>query len=209
MFAYDRNLYIRNHFAYVECELLYSLYLWIRNRLQGRQLPTEEMLDQIREISREAYPERLQEEGSFHDLRELAENAHCSALSQLEIHVTDNWFLILADYHNCVDIVELADRRRKCPDILKILFYIMDRCGSRTIIAKCRETTSCRLLRLLTDRGRIEILEDKVTYSLGEEFHFLKFRISRDYLEQQKENRRKRGRANEKNSGHHPDHGPG
>ena len=100
---------------------------------------------------------------------------------------------------------EITDLR----EILKIISCIMDRCGSRTIIAKCRETTSCRLLRLLADRGRIEILEDQVTYSLGEEFHFLKFRVSRDYLERQKENRRKRGRANEKSTGHHPDHGPG
>ena len=178
MFAYDKNLYIRNHFAYVECELLYSLYLRVRNRLQGRQPLTEEMLEKILEIEREAFPERFLMQESFH-------------------------------HHNCVDIVELADRRRKCPEILKIISCIMDRCGSRTIIAKCRETTSCRLLRLLADRGRIEILEDQVTYSLGEEFHFLKFRVSRDYLERQKENRRKRGRANEKNTGHHPDHGPG
>jgi len=78
---------------------------------------------------------------------------------------------------------------------LYILYFIMDRCGSRIIIAKCREITSFRLLRLLADRGRIEILEDKVTCSLGEEFHFLKFRVSRDYLKRQKENRRKTGRS--------------
>ena len=209
MFAYDKNLYICNHFAYVECELVYSLFLRARNRLQGRQPLTEEMVEKILEIEQEAFPERFLMEESFQNLQELAEYAHCSSLSQLEIHLTDNWYLIIADHHNCVDIVELADRRRKCPEILKILFYIMDRCGSRTIIAKCRETTSCRLLRLLADQGRIEILEDKVTYSLGEEFHFLKFRISRDYLKRQKENRRKRGRANEKSTGHHPDHGPG
>ena len=59
MFAYDKNLYIRNHFAYVECELLYSLYLRVRNRLQGRQPLTEEMLEKILEIEREAFPERF------------------------------------------------------------------------------------------------------------------------------------------------------
>lgn len=195
MFAYDKNLYILNHFAYVECDLLYSLYLRARNRLQGREPVTEEMVEKIREIGKEAFPEKLQEQRTFRNPAELAEYAYCSDLSQLEVHLTDNWYLVIADHHNCVDIVELADRRGKCPEILKILSYTMDRCGSRIIIAKCREITSFRLLRLLADRGRIEILEDKVTCSLGEEFHFLKFRVSRDYLKRQKENRRKTGRS--------------
>ena len=92
MFAYDKNLYICNHFAYVECELVYSLFLRARNRLQGRQPLTEEMVEKILEIEQEAFPERFLMEESFQNLQELAEYAHCSSLSPAESSMATETF---------------------------------------------------------------------------------------------------------------------
>ena len=174
---YNKKLYLYNHFGYITCEKIYILLLKLFRRRKKYPIITKTDFEKIKEIARQAFPESLQQICEIDSEEDLLGYCHCYSKEQLYYVLTDEWYVIVAAHHNCFELVECADAKRRCNDIFRIINYVINNFKHKPIISDCRESTSLPLFLMLEKHNRIKILNDIVRERNGETMHYIKCEV--------------------------------
>lgn len=169
-------MYLYNNPFYVIFEIIYVLMLKMFRRKKKYPLFDDTAYEQIKRIAIEAFPETLQQICEAKDEYDFIDYCNCYSINQIYYLLADDWYVIFASHHNCVEIVECASMTRSCKDIFKIINYGINNFKRRTIIANCRESTSLPIFLAMEKYNRIKIINDIVIKQNGEMMHYLKFK---------------------------------
>ena len=174
-----KNYYTYNHFLYYWVDYVYGLFLHLFRNSRKHPYINENTICKIKEIESEAYPIELQGYSNINSVEEFVDYCGCCHASQIYYLLTDDLYLIIVSYHNCIEIFDVADRKRKSTDIWKVLHYINNNFKNRVIIADARDSTSFPLIEILVKRNKIYIINDFIIERDGEKFHRIKFKIKK------------------------------
>lgn len=165
-----------NPFLYYLSEKVYGFALNIvRNREKHPYLDNS-LLQEIKAIEAEAYPEPLRCYSDINTVEEFVDYCSCCNLSQIYFLLRKDWYFIIISRHDRVRIFDFAARNRRCNDIWDIIRYVRENFGDRLIVATPRESTGYQLLLKFEQRNRIKILDDTIEIRHGEPFHSVSFR---------------------------------
>lgn len=174
---YNKKLYLYNHFGYSSCEKIYSVLLKLCRNTKRFPIITENELNKIKEIAKDAFPKEMQHICELESVSDLLDYCHCYRKEQIYYILTDEWYFVLVAHHNCYELVECADKNRKCNDVFKIVNYVIKNFTNKPIISTCRESTSLPLFLMFEKHKRISILNDIVGQRDGETIHNIKFKV--------------------------------
>lgn len=129
---------------------------------------TEETLQSLKNIESVAYKNtNYAEMQHCMTWEEVADYCDCN-LYELRVCLNKDWYVLLAEHEDCVELVDLASKIKTTPLSLimnTILKY------KKPFLMDCRENTSYRILKALEKAGHIEVSQDNSYSRGGEIFH--------------------------------------
>jgi len=129
------------------------------------------VLSHLKNIEASVYPKHMQMLQDCQSLCEVADYAECE-VSDLIIQTGNNWYCIIADHGDWVEIVDLASVG-PMRDIFSLIGSLRRRLAGKRIVMDARKRTSYPLVRLLIRRVGGKILEDEKWYWNGDEMRSL------------------------------------
>jgi len=97
----------------------------------------------------------------------IADYCDCE-LNELRVYIFDNWYLLMAEHEDFIELVDLASTSKHTP-LFKVLEIVEQ--YQKPFTMDCRETTSYRMIQAMEKAGRLEVHEDEAYHRDGEIFH--------------------------------------
>lgn len=129
---------------------------------------TKENLALLKELEQAAYQNTpFSEMQDCQTWEDVADYCDCG-ISQLRLYLTKEWYALLAEHEDYIELVDLASKAKNTP-----LLFIVNTLTQyqKPFIMDCRDSTSYRIVKALEKAGRIHLISDEEYARGGELFH--------------------------------------
>ena len=156
-------------YYYIDC--FYAIFLKHSRDTKKFPLINNDDIKKIKQIEKEAYSEKLYTYTKVNCVKELVERY--GAFNEYQIYhlLFENWYIILLLRHDSLEILDLADRTKHCPNFIKAYYYMFKNFKRKTVITDAKEDTSYQILLKLKEKNRIKIFSDFKYVRNGSVFH--------------------------------------
>lgn len=134
------------------------------------------IVERIKDIERVSYPKfmlQYQESETLGDLYNLINKDKDDG--EFFYHLGENWYLLGVNRKNEILMADLASTEKLNFKQINIIKNIVEDLGNKKIFADCRDNTSYNLIKLLEQKGTIEIINESPWIWGNEKMHKLSF----------------------------------
>lgn len=139
---------------------------------------SQQNIEKIKLIEKKSYPQfmwQYEEAKNLDDIYKIINKNKKDG--EIFFHIDEDWYLLGVNRNEEISIADLASTKKLSFLEMNCILDLIKKFGNKKIVADCRDSTSYNLLKLLEQRGTIEVITESPWLWGNEKMYKLSFTI--------------------------------